>query len=64
VEEKFRTVRREYAEFERAYGPRLEAEWNAVLFLATYGREDKYEKLDSMIDKLRAHMAKVRASSR
>jgi serine/threonine protein kinase len=60
VEAKFRAVRREYSDFKRAYGARLEAEWNSVLFLATYGKADKYEKLDGMIDRLRAEMARVK----
>jgi hypothetical protein len=60
VEAKFRAVRKEYAEFKKAYGSRLEPEWNAVLFLVTYGKADKYERLDGMIDKLRGEMAKVR----
>jgi serine/threonine protein kinase len=60
VEAKFRAVRQEYADFKRAYGARLESEWSAVLFLATYGKADKYEKLDGMIDRLRSQMAKVR----
>jgi serine/threonine-protein kinase len=60
VEAKFRAVRREYADFKKAYGARLEPEWNAVLFLATYGKADKYERLDGLIDKLRAEMARAR----
>ncbi|MBI5479815.1 MAG: serine/threonine protein kinase [Deltaproteobacteria bacterium] len=60
VEAKFRAVRGEYADFKKAYGARLESEWSAVLFLATYGKADKYEKLDGMIDRLRAQMGKVR----
>jgi serine/threonine protein kinase len=63
VEAKFRAVRREYADFKKAYGARLESEWSAVLFLATYGKADKYEKLDAMIDRLRAQMGKVRAGA-
>jgi hypothetical protein len=60
VEAKFRAVRGEYADFRQAYGARLESEWSAVLFLATYGKADKYEKLDGMIDRLRAQMSRVR----
>jgi serine/threonine protein kinase len=60
VEAKFRAVRGEYADFKKAYGARLESEWSAVLFLATYGKADKYEKLDGMIDRLRAQMSRVR----
>ncbi|HEY3355949.1 MAG TPA: protein kinase, partial [Polyangia bacterium] len=60
VEAKFRAVRREYGDFKKAYGARLEPEWNAVLFLATYGKGDKYERLDGLIDKLRAEMGRVK----
>jgi hypothetical protein len=63
VEAKFRAVRTEYADFKKAYGNRLESEWSAVLFLATYGKADKYEKLDGMIDRLRSQMSRVRAGT-
>jgi serine/threonine-protein kinase len=61
VEAKFQAVKREYGDFRKAYGSRLDDEWNDILGIATYGRgEDRYKKLASKLDRFRARMAEIR----
>ncbi len=61
VEAKFRTVKQEYDAFKGEYGSRLEAQWDAIKREAVLGKGDeKYEKVDAMLDKLRRDMAKIR----
>jgi hypothetical protein len=62
VQAKYQEVAREYAAFKRAYGPRLDAEWNDILDYATYGSgEDKTHKLDSKLNQFRRHVAQAKA---
>jgi hypothetical protein len=61
VQAKFRTVKSEYAAFKSQYGAVLEDKWNAIATEVTFGKADKFEKVDAMLDALRHEMAKVRA---
>jgi len=61
VQAKFRTVKSEYAAFKSQYGPVLEDKWNAIASEITFGKADKMDKVDAMLDSLRREMAKVRA---
>jgi hypothetical protein len=61
VQAKFRTVKGEYASFKSQYGPVLEDKWNAIASEITFGKADKMDKVDAMLDSLRREMAKVRA---
>ena len=61
VQAKFRTVKSEYSAFKTQYGPVLEDKWNAIASEITFGKADKYEKVDQMLEALRHEMAKVRA---
>jgi hypothetical protein len=61
VQAKFRTVKSEYAAFKAQYGSVLEDKWNAIASEITFGRADKFDKVDAMLDALRREMAKVRA---
>jgi serine/threonine protein kinase len=61
VQAKFRTVKGEYASFKSQYGSVLEDKWNAIASEITFGKADKFDKLDAMLDALRREMAKVRA---
>ncbi len=60
VDEKFKQVRKEYNAFKNHYGAVLEERWNAVVQEATFGKSDKYERVDSMLDALRREMGKVK----
>jgi eukaryotic-like serine/threonine-protein kinase len=61
VEAKFRAVRREYDDFKRAFGPRLEPSWNRLLEQYTFSQgEGKFTKFDGMLDEFRREMAKVK----
>jgi serine/threonine-protein kinase len=61
VEAKFIAVKKEYGAFRKAYGARLDEEWNDILDLATYGRgDDRYRKLSSRLDRFRARMGEVK----
>ncbi|MGZ3428321.1 MAG: hypothetical protein ACXVCV_16830, partial [Polyangia bacterium] len=61
VQAKFRTLKGEYAAFKSQYGPVLEDKWNAIATEITFGKADKFDKVDAMLDALRREMAKVRA---
>jgi hypothetical protein len=65
VQAKFRKVRGEYSAFKSQYGGVLEDRWNAIASEITFGKPDdknsKYERVDRLLDELRAEMGKVRA---
>jgi serine/threonine-protein kinase len=62
VEAKYRAVHREYDDFKRAFGPRLDPSWNRILEQFTFGQGDaKYSKIDTMLDEFRREMAKVKS---
>ena len=61
VQAKYRTVKGEYAAFKSQYGAVLEDKWNAIASEITFGKADKFDKVDAMLDALRREMAKVRA---
>ena len=60
---KFRTVRQEYASFKSQYGSVLEDRWNAIANEITFGKGDKFGKVDQMLDSLRHEMQRVRSGS-
>ncbi len=60
VQAKFQKLRSEYAAFKGQYGPVLEERWNAIASEITFGKADKFEKVDGMLDALRREMGKVR----
>jgi hypothetical protein len=55
---KFQSVTREYEKFRKAYGQRLERDWNDLLSYAQYARSspDKLKTLDKKIDRFRGKM--------
>jgi len=61
VEAKYRSVAREYAEFKKAHGPRLEAEWNDIAEFATYKRNESPQKLDAMLTAFRRRMNEIKS---
>ena len=62
VEAKYRAVHREYDDFKRAFGPRLDPSWNRILEQYTFGQGDaKYTRIDTMLDEFRREMAKVKS---
>jgi serine/threonine-protein kinase len=61
VQAKFRTVKAEYAAFKSQYGSVLEDKWNAIASEITFGKADKFEKVDAMLEALRREMAKVKS---
>ena len=61
VQAKFRMLKGEYAAFKSQYGPVLEDKWNAIATEITFGKAEKFDKVDAMLDALRREMAKVRA---
>lgn len=61
VQAKYRTVKGEYSAFKSQYGAVLEDKWNAIATEITFGRADKFDKVEAMLDALRREMAKVRA---
>jgi serine/threonine-protein kinase len=61
VQAKFRSVKGEYSAFKSQYGAVLEDKWNAIASEITFGKADKFDKLDAMLDSLRHEMAKVKA---
>ncbi|HEY2744512.1 MAG TPA: protein kinase [Polyangia bacterium] len=61
VQSKYRTVKSEYAAFKSQYGAVLEDKWNTIASEITFGKADKFDKVDAMLDALRREMAKVRA---
>jgi len=61
VEAKYQAVHREYEEFKRAYGRRLEASWSQILNYNTFGQgPDKTQRIDGMLDDLRREMARIK----
>jgi serine/threonine-protein kinase len=61
VESKFQAVKREYGTFRKAYGSRLDDEWNDILDVATLGRgEDRWKKLAQKLDRFQKRMAQIR----
>jgi serine/threonine-protein kinase len=63
VQAKFRTVKQEYASFKAQYGSVLEERWTAIANEITFGKADKYDKVDGMLDGLRREMARHRNES-
>ena len=61
VQAKFKTVNIEYTAFKTQYGGVLEDRWNAIASEITFGKVDKFAKVDQMLDQLRKEMAKVRS---
>ena len=61
VQAKFQKVRGEYLAFKSQYGGILEERWNAIASEITYGKADKYERVDTLLDALRREMQHVRA---
>ncbi|HWE29529.1 MAG TPA: serine/threonine-protein kinase [Polyangia bacterium] len=61
VQAKYRTVKGEYNAFKSQYGAVLEDKWNAIATEITFGKADKFDKVDAMLEALRREMAKVRA---
>ncbi|MDB4965746.1 MAG: hypothetical protein JWN44_1435 [Myxococcales bacterium] len=61
VQAKFRTVKGEYTAFKSQYGSVLEDKWNAIASEITFGKADKFDKVDAMLDALRHEMAKVKS---
>jgi serine/threonine-protein kinase len=62
VQAKYQALARDYAAFKKAYGPRLDGEWNDILDFATYAAGDeKTRKLDAKLNAFRKHMAAVKA---
>ena len=45
----------------RSTAPVLEDKWNAIASEITFGKADKFDKVDAMLDALRHEMAKVKA---
>jgi serine/threonine protein kinase len=62
VQKKFTQVRREYSSFKKSYGHLLDSEWQKILFANTYGNmdENRYLRLDAMLDDLRQRMKRVK----
>ncbi len=60
VQGKFQKVRGEYLAFRAQYGGVLEERWNGIASEITFGKADKYERVDALIDALRRDMARVR----
>ncbi|MEO6951102.1 MAG: serine/threonine-protein kinase [Polyangia bacterium] len=61
VQAKFQKVRSEYLAFRAQYGGVLEEKWNGIASEITFGKADKYERVDALIDALRHEMARVRS---
>ena len=61
VEAKFKTIKQQYDAFKNEYGPRLESDWNAIASEIAFGKgEEKFARVDEMLDGLERRMAKVR----
>jgi serine/threonine protein kinase len=60
VQRKFRQVRREYLRFRGSYGHQLDNHWQKILFANTFSDENKYQRLNTLLDGLRAKMRRVR----
>jgi serine/threonine protein kinase len=63
VQAKFSKVRGEYASFKGQYGSVLEDKWNAIASEVTFGKADKFDRVDAMLDSLRREMAHVRSGN-
>jgi serine/threonine protein kinase len=61
VQAKYRAIKGEYGAFKSQYGAVLEDKWNAIAAEITFGKADKFDKVDAMLESLRREMAKVRA---
>ncbi len=61
IQAKFRQVRIEYNGFKTQYGAVLEEKWNAITFEITYGKGDKFARVDAMLDALRRDMSLIKA---
>jgi serine/threonine-protein kinase len=61
VQTKFKTVKKEYSTFKSQYGSVLEERWNAIASEITFGKADKFDKVDAMLDALRREMARIRS---
>ena len=60
VQAKFQKVRSEYSAFKGQYGPVLEERWNTIASEITFGKADKFDKVDGLLDTLRREMSRVR----
>jgi hypothetical protein len=64
VQARFRAVKREYNQFKKEYGARLDAEWNDLASLATFSSgPDKLRTIDREIERFRGKMRRVREGS-
>ena len=62
VEGKFRVITREYEDFRKQYGQRLESQWNAISEEINFGKPgEKYVRVNAMLDALRREMRRERA---
>ncbi len=61
VERKFSRINGEYSRFKSEYGAVLDGRWNAIAHEAAFGKSEKIQRLDVMLDALRRAMAAVRA---
>jgi hypothetical protein len=61
VQAKYMAVHQEYVAFKREYGGILEEKWTAIVNEVTYGKANKFERLDAMLDSLRKDMGKVKS---
>ena len=62
VDAKFQQVRREYDEFKRNFGGRLEPAWQEILHEAAMGRRDA--QLDDRLNQLRGDMRRIKSDAR
>jgi serine/threonine-protein kinase len=60
VQAKFRALKGEYNAFKSQFGGVLEDRWNSIANEITFGKADKYEKVDAMLDSLRKEMQRVK----
>jgi serine/threonine-protein kinase len=61
VQAKYLTVKKEYISFKSQYGSVLEDRWNAIANEISFGKADKFDKVDAMLDTLRREMSKVKS---
>ncbi len=61
VQAKYGKVRQEYVSFKTQYGSVLEERWNAIANEITFGKADKFDKVDAMLESLRKEMSKVKS---
>ena len=60
VSSKFKTVRKEYDGFKGEYGGRLDKQWTDIVNEITFGKADKLDRVDALLDGFRREMARVR----